>query len=1078
MNHAQLNDKLSQLTPAQREALLRQVQQQKPKKPTLGIKPSPASVYPLTQSQKRMWILAQLNPEACHIGATLSVKGDFNSHFFTKALQAVLDNQPCLRLYFKQQNDQLVQAIQPSITLPLATFFKQYKNTEQLITDFIDQPFDLFEGPLWRVGLIETAPNCHTMVFVIHHIISDSWSTHLLLKEIAQTYNQLLKGTEVFPQKPRCHFGDYAIWLNEKDHKASLQKDTSFWIEQLKSISPIALPRLTNAPVTDTQGGHHKWVLPSSLVEKLEQLCKQYEVSLFHALMAAFQIFLYRLCQQDDFAIGTPVAGRTHPDTFNMPGLFINTLAFPNAAKDSLSFTQLLQKIKLFTLNAQQHQHLPFESLVEKLALEDNSVSPVFQAFFSFQSDNGLDQLQFNKAIVQAQEATTATAKFDLSLITSRYFDEIHCLFEYKASLFEPETLAQFQLSFDHLLTQLCQQPDRHIAEHSLVNTEQANALMKPIQDSSKPIDVLQLLNQQYQQSPQKMAIVVGETAYSYQQVHQRANQLAHYLHEKGVKPQQKVGIQVQNGYHLVTAILAIIKTNAVYTPIDHGAPIERRNYIINDANLALLLVDSNSSSSVLTTNINSLCLDKYPIEPPNTQPNPEDLLYLLYTSGSTGNPKGALVKHDNAARLIEWYGGRYKLGENDRVLVSSSFAFDLTQKNLLSPLCFGATLHFLETGIFEPVKIIECIETHKITWFNTAPSAFYPVIAHCNDFSKLNSLRNLFLGGESIDIARLSPWLESTAFSTQLINMYGPTECTDITTTYQYQGGESVLPIGKAIDHVQLYIVDQQLRLLPKGAIGELCIAGSSVGAGYLHTNQSNNAFVLNPYQNTENNNLLYRTGDWVRYNQQDDLIYIGRKDDQIKIHGHRIDFNEIEQAIKEVIDSKEVIVTTQACQDQSQLVAFLKTDQPLQSTHTYRSALQQKLSPYMIPVAFNVIDEIPLSQNGKRDRKKLPKVSISLASETPFIAPTNPIEAELSCIFSSLLKNDKISIIDNFFEIGGHSLLATELLLHIKSTFNIDLPMRTLFEVTTIKGLSEVIYALQADETSDDEDFEEGVL
>ncbi|MCY4045852.1 MAG: non-ribosomal peptide synthetase [Cellvibrionales bacterium] len=460
--------------------------------------------------------------------------------------------------------------------------------------------------------------------------------------------------------------------------------------------------------------------------------------------------------------------------------------------------------------------------------------------------------------------------------------------------------------------------------------------------------------------------------------------------------------------------------------------------------------------------------------ENPKRQVTQDSPLYTLYTSGSTGKPKAASVSLGNEMNLLHWYSETYGLDASQRVLVFSAIGFDLTQKNLLGSLCFGAACHFSPAPFYDPEVICKTIEQEQITWVNCAPSAFYPLVDFADGTAQLASLKQVFLGGENIQVDRLSSWLAHS--QTQLINMYGPTECADITTSIHISPGNNKLPIGKAIDNVKTYVLDANQQLLPEGVIGELCIAGRSVGLGYFKNQSLNDKiFIANPYSQDADDKILYRTGDLVRYNSQGLLEFVARNDAQMKIRGMRVDPEEIEGALKAIEGVADAVVNLQGT-EQNHLVAFIRSTSELQESSFYQQQLAQRLARFMIPVAFERIDQIPLSPNGKVDRKQLPEIALYRSEDIPFVAPRNPIEQELALIWQSLLGIDRVSVHDDFFHLGGHSLLATQLMIRIREAFAMDLPLRTVFEVSTLEGLAEIIFSL----TQHDMDIalEEGVL
>ncbi len=1090
-----LSERLDALSPTQREILLTKLKKKKRTQqtthfsvhqPIVHVKQNTGH-YTLSSGQQRLWFLEQLDPgkPTYHIASALNLEGSLNLFALKHALQTIIDRHDSLRTTFVNQHEGVFQRITDKSTAVLARMHLNEASLNAALEKEMATPFDLLNGPLFRVTLFKLSDQRHVLSFVLHHIISDAWSCQVLLSELSILYNQAIHGdVHALPELP-CQYTDFARWQSELFAQPVIEKQRSFWLKALEGIEPLSLPYDHSRPKTISyQGDFIKVDLQETEVNKFTELCHTFNVTLFHGLMSVFQALLFRYTQQRHFCIGTPVAGRNHEDTQGLIGFFVNSLAITNDATADITFAELLTQVKNTTLDAQSHQDIPFESIVEALDLpRDTSVAPIFQVFFSYNPDNNQAQCALTALETSLIPMDNQTAKFDLSLIVHTTDNGLSCHFEYNTDIFERSTLMHLTDAFKCLLNDACDKPSHQIKDLSLLNNNDKQTLLTLGQAPNKtPLetDIATLFERQVERTPHKIAIVEGEQSITFDKLNHRANQLAHVLMTQGITKGSHVGVSLLPSIDLMVALIATVKMQATYIPMEPHWPVPRLQGMVDDAGISLVL----TQATLEDLSVNQFCLDA--IKNTENRDNParhhdENLpLYMLYTSGSTGRPKAASVSHLNASNLYHWYKETFTLSADDKLLVFSSIGFDLTQKNLWASLCFGAELHFTGCDYYDPVEINRTIKTQAISWINCAPSAFYPLIDHCRDFVELASLKQVFLGGESIQLSQLHAWLDHSTTHAALVNMYGPTECTDIATFYRHKKTDKKLPIGRPINNVQLYVVDKNLHLLPKGAIGELCIAGTSTGLGY-HNNDARNAsaFVTNPYSQSQGDKSLYRTGDLVRYKSNDGLEFIARNDSQMKIRGFRVEPEEIEAAIKQLPGIKDAVVALRQNQQQEQLIAYMMSPSDLASAQFYRQSLGQILADFMIPSAFVKIDSIPVNVNGKVDRKLLPDIDMCRAEENTYIAPRNALEAEIVDIWKNLLAIDKIGVTDNFFHSGGHSLMATQLLIRIRERFFIDLPMRTLFEISTIEGLAEIIFAMQQNHEHLDEDvLEEGIL
>lgn len=1095
--------KLNKLSPAQREALLKKIKQQKSgkaKKPQaftqLPIDAIDRSVelFPLSFAQQRLWFLEQLNKgsSAYNIAAAIKLSGELDSDILDQTFQRIIQRHESLRTLFVDTEEGAKQKVLSQLDWSLKTEDASNINNDaelqRMIDNEADQGFDIENGPLFRAKLLKLSDSEHILTIVMHHIISDAWSSQILMGEVSRIYSMLKSGAAVAIPSPKIQYVDYAAWQRQCLEKDDAQAQIDYWKDKLDGYANLNLATDRPRPsLLSYRGDFHRIQLRKDLVTQLQKFCLQQKTTVFNGLLSAFQCLLYRYTQQTNFCIGTPVAGRDHLDIQPLIGFFVNSLALRSDISSDDNFTSLINKVKTSSLEAQRYQDIPFEQLVDILTTSrDGSYSPIFQVFFSY--NPGLIEQQLSLPGLQAQyiPADTKTAKFDISLVISDTMDGLSCHFEYNSDLFNADTIVRLAEHFERLLTALCTQPETEIHKLPMLSKKElSDAISHDTSIEFPRFDIASLFEQQVEKSPGKLAVKQGDDALRYDELNRKANQLAHYLISQGVQQGDYIGLCFPPSIELTQALLAIIKIGAAYVPMDPNYPAERLNYMVENADIAFILTAQRIDTQLIQVDhildIDMLDLSSYSDSNLDHFIAPDSDLYVIYTSGSTGLPKAAVVSHQGEANLLHWYSNNYQLQADDKFLVFSAIGFDLTQKNLFAPLCYGAELHFNNTEWYDPESLLNCIEASSISWINCAPSAFYPIIDHCKDFSQLRSLSKLFFGGEHIRLANFNQWFDSGYFSADITNMYGPTECTDIATSHTLDNPvkhKGPIAIGKASSNVELYVLDQHKNLLPKGTIGELYIGGKGVGKGYLNnTELTEQRFIDNPFKP---NKTIYKTGDLVRVKQDDSLEFIARTDDQIKIRGFRIELGEIETTLRNMFGIVDAVVTVREINGQSQLLAFLCSTETIQDNHFYKKHLRQSLPDFMVPIAYFQIDEVPLSPNGKVDRNSLPDVDLSALIQNTYVAPRTAIEMQLCEIWQELLQQKRVGIQDNFFELGGHSLLATQLLTQVRGHYEIDLPLRTLFEVNTIEGLAEIISALltPANDIADDEDFEEGIL
>lgn len=1066
--------------------------------------------YPLSYSQQRLWLIDQLQPGTpmYHIPFGVRIKGDVNIAAIEAAIASIIKRHDSLRTQFVQVDgdDEPKQQVQPfnGWELPQFEIENNPDALKQRVGAFFMAPFDLAKDTLFRAQLIkltenQQATNEFILILCMHHIISDGWSMDVLLHEFNHYYCLYHQNTQLITQHApgekniagslpplNIQYTDFSVWQRNWLQGENLQTQLNYWQKQLSNPPVLELPTDYPRPhQLDIGGKIVHFELDKQLTQKLNLISSSQQATLYMTLMASFQLLLSRYSGQDDICIGSPIANRNHANTEPLIGFFVNTLVMRSQINYSMSFQQLLAEVKNTALSAYAHQDIPFERLVDTLNIpREISQTPLFQAMFMLQNmeqDPGLsEETQLGDLTMSSLDSELddkdSAAKFDLSLsMTERHGTLVGAL-EYRTALFKPETIQRMVGHLTRLLEAIVDAPQQAVGTLDFMEEAEKNVLLNQWNQTHRSVAAIennvtlpQLFESQVARTPDAVAIF-GEHPLTYNELNHQANQLAHYLIAQGVQSGNKVGILLPASPQAMVAIFAVLKAGGTYIPMDINYPADRLQHMIDNAGMQRLIT-LNELASRISVSLKADILDsasapwlKSSTENPRIQSSIHDTLYVVYTSGSTGLPKGAGVTHKNALNLLDWYTKEYGMSAADRTLVISALGFDLTQKNLFALLTQGGSIGFTQSNVYDPTHIQALIEKHQVSLLNCAPSAFYPLL-ESDDYSALNSLRCVLFGGEPIQLDKLVSWLNSQGDSPtcQVINMYGPTECTDIAASYRLSPNDlknyeqdqiSTLPIGRPNANVQLYVLDPDFQQpTPIGVPGELCIGGAGVGIGYINnTELTEQVFIETQW------GLLYRTGDLVRYDDSGRLHFISRIDGQVKIRGFRVELGEIETKLKshhQVLDA--VVADKRTANGQTTLVAYIvmnsSTDihndtDPTLDIAGLKATLKTHLPDYMVPQAYQVISKVPLTPNGKIDRKSLPVPSANSFGQTDYQAPETQTEEMLAKIWADVLKADRISRIEQFFEAGGHSLLATKLVTRIKTQWPIELALTSVFE------------------------------
>lgn len=1073
---------------------------------------------PLSFAQQRLWFLEQLEgpSPAYNIPVALRLSGPLAVDGLQRAVDAMVSRHESLRTTFpghRADESEAVQTIHARMAIPLEILdcrhldladTGQSRALNSLLTQAADRVFDLSEGPLLRINLYRLGEEDHVLLVTLHHIIADGWSVDLWWQELGALYQAAVEERpSELPPLP-IHYADYVVWQRDWLARPEVRAEhLDYWRQGLAGAPPLLeLPTDHLRPPAQTFNGRTEYfTVEPELVAGLLHLGRQADASLFMTMLAAFSILLARYSGQDDIVIGIPIANRQQQNTEGLIGLFVNSLPVRLSLSGAPNFLRLLARTRQMTLDAQAHQDMPFEQLVAELDLPRSlSYAPVFQvmvAHHKARSSGG----RLGNLPCRPLELENTAAKFDLTLYLSEPAGSasdaaaMRAALEYNTDLFSMETAGRIIGHFRELLRSILAHPesDIHKLEYlTAAEIEQLRAWNRSGREYPSVPSIHALVEAQAERTPHAVALAFDESAggepglvMTYAELNRRANQLAHYLRGAGMGRGSLVGICLPQSEQLIIGILAVLKAGAAYVPLDPLLPPARLEQMLGKGLLALTLTRRALRDRIPESQA-CLCLDAEPSASaiaacdtgnPGIRVGAEDLAYMIYTSGSTGVPKGAGVYHRGFVNLLQWFVREFSLNRTDRVLITSSSSFDLTQKNFFAPLMVGGQLHLSAAAPYEYASLRRHIARHGITWLNCAPSAFYPFVEEelpgtgAPAFHDLRSLRLLVLGGEPIALERLKPWLQSPDCRVVLANTYGPTECSDVVSFHTLAQNEADrsrdMPLGRAISNVELHVLDQNQLAVPVGVAGELCIGGLCVGAGYLNDPALTSAqFIKARVPGAGEALTVYRTGDRVLRRTDGLLVFLGRMDYQVKVRGFRVELGDVEIALRAAPGVREAVVMPHRQEEQTtHLIAYLtladgSTECP---ENSLRGHLETCLPDYMIPSAFVVLAEFPTTASGKIDRKRLPEFSPEpcrgQGRERMYEAPQTADEECLAGIWQDLLKRARCGRHDNFFALGGHSLAAVRLVTRILKQTGIEVPVRKVFEAPTIARLAALI-------------------
>ncbi|RKH40633.1 non-ribosomal peptide synthetase, partial [Corallococcus sp. AB050B] len=1052
------------------------------------LRPSPREgSLPLSFAQQRLWLLDQLQPGdiSYNIPTALRLTGQLDVESLRHAFEALVDRHESLRTTLSAEHEEPSQCIQPPSgwelpVIDLTTLPESHREEEarRVADTEARRPFHLTTGPLLRSTLLRLGQDSHLLLVTMHHIVSDGWSMGVLVREVAAFYEAFSTGrTPVLPPLP-VQYADFAVWQRGWLQGEALDKQLGYWKQQLEG-APSALDLPTDRPrppMQSRQGALVDVRVSPEVSQALKALAQREGATPFMVLLAAWQTLLSRYSGQDDISVGTPIAGRTQAETEGLIGFFVNTLVLRARLEPQDSFRQLLAQMRATTLAAYEHQHVPFEKLVEILQpARDLSRSALFQVMFSLQNAP-MDALRLPGLSFQSVPVDTRSSKFDLTLTMQDSPQGFVGTLTYATDLFDASTMQRMVGHLGVLLEAIAAKPEATLASLPLLTAPERQQLLVdwngPSAEFPRDLCIHEAFSAQALRTPDALAVICRDERLTFRELEVRANQLAHRLVKLGVGPDVRVVLCVERSVEALVGILGALKAGGAYVPIDPSYPREWLAHVLQDTGAPVVLTQQRLRDSLPPHSAHTLCLDSDTADlesqdAPVTSVTPEHLAYIIYTSGSTGRPKGVMIQHRSVLNMRVALAATVHADAQpgERVSVNAPLSFDASVKQLIQVLD-GHTLCIVpDEARADVAELVNRIGQDELDVLDCSP-AHLRLLVDEGLLERQSIPRRVLVGGEAVDPAT---WRHlAQAPRPRVFNVYGPTECTVDATACAFDASPTPT-IGRPLPNVRVYVLDRTLRPVPVGVAGELFIGGEGVARGYLNRPElTADRFIPDAFSSTPGARL-YRTGDVVRWRADGMLDYLGRADFQVKVRGFRIELGEIESCLlKHPAVHQAVVLAREDVPGDKRLVAYAVPEAGASlDTTELRAFLKQHLPEYMVPSAFLVLEALPLNTNGKVDRKALPAPQGGAVAST-YVAPRNPTEAQLAAIWAAVLRVPQVGMKDSFFDLGGHSLLATQVVSRVRAAFSVELPLRALFESPTVEALAARLVGLTRTSTA----------
>lgn len=1038
---------------------------------------SPQDAFPLSLAQEGLWVLERISPGRAtyNVPEAWRFKGALNLDALQASFQEIVNRHETLRTTFSEKNGKPVQVVSPDFRFELpVTDISRTPDPEaecaKQLQSCARRPFDLEKGPLFSTHLFKLNPEEHVLLVNLHHIICDAWSFGVLHREFTALYEAFASGKGHSLSELPIHFADYAVWHREQLQGELLEKQLSYWQKKLAGCPellklPLDRPRIA---VWSDRGSAEFFALSTELATKLKNLSRSQGVTLFMTLLAAFKTLLHRYTGETDLVVGSPFARRDRCETEGLIGYLVHTHALRTDLSGNPTFLEALKRVREVAVGAHNNQEINFESIVSALQPERNpSYHPFFQVVFGL-NHAGTEQCQVAGLELTRKELETGTAKFDWTWLVTESAHGLNFRFEYSTDLFERETILRVASHFERLLGEIASHPYRKLSEFSFLTPEEELKLVSEWScaqsEYEREASIPEMFERQVFQRPDAIALSLLNRQLTYGELNQRSNAVARLLQSCDVGPGVAVGLAFERSFELIIGMLGILKAGGIYVPLDTSYPAERLRFMTQEAGISLVLTDEAEVFAPMEIpKIKIVEIDSEDLENSQTgalgcQAKATDTAYIIYTSGSTGTPKGTLVPHRAVVRLVR-NANFVEISNDDVFLQYAPATFDASTFEIWGCLLNGGKLVICPPGLLSFGELGRVIQHNKITILWLTAGLFHEMVDQ--EIESLRSLRFLLAGGDTLSVPHVQKSIRE--LQGELVNGYGPTENTTFSCCYRvpknWQG--STVPIGRPISNSCAYVLDGFRHPVPIGVPGELYVGGDGLSQGYLNQAElTAENFVPNPFQDQTPGNLLYRTGDIVRWRPDGNIEFLGRADEQVKIRGFRVEPGEIEAVLKKHPGVAGALVLASGSGSQKALTAFVNLRPgSVVAEADLRLLAQQNLPVHMLPARLHFVEKFPLTSNGKVDRRALLQLANGHDESNrrqQFAAPQTAEEKQLAGIWEELLGRKPVGLFDDFFQLGGNSLLAMQVISRVATAFQVEMPVRVIFESPTVSGMT----------------------
>ena len=1057
-----------------------------------------AAGLPASFAQDRLWFLDQLEPgtAAYNLVRAFRITGPLNVNALTSAIGAVIRRHESLRTIFESVDGEARQVVLSDIEvqvpiLNLADFPESEREREALriASEQGKKPFDLTRGPLLRAALLQLSRDRYILVLAMHHIITDGWSISILFRELAHCYEAYASGRE--PELPELpiQYVEYAQWQREYISGEVLAKQVKYWKNKLAGAQTILdLPTDRQRPTTHSwHGATEELIFESQVRAALKEFAQSEGATLFMVSMAAFQALLWRYTSQDSILVGTPTAARSQIEIENLVGFFVNTLVFRADFTADMTFRELVRQVRACALEAYAHQDVPFEKLVEELVPQRSmNTTPLFQVMFTFQNIPK-QVFEISGLKMKELEFETGIAKFDLAVeaFEDDDDDEFHCRFEYNTDLFEKQTILRELGHFRNLVNAVLKNPDEPVARIPLMDDREREQTVlqwnNTATDYPRDLHIHSAFERQAARTPDATALIFQGKKIPYRQINEDANRLAHYLIKKGVGAGDLVGVSVERSPELTIALLGVLKTGAAYVPLDPSYPLQRLASTLDDTRAECVISNNGIRNKLPDTVRNLIMLDseaelirnESPLNPvmPIMELSRVERAYVLYTSGSSGRPKGVEGTHRGAMNRMRWMWERYPFEAGEVCCQKTNVGFVDSVWEIFGPLLAGVPSAILpQEAVLDPEELLRILAEQRVTRIVLVPSLLRALLEHAPNLEERVPELKLWSCSGEVLTWELARRFRKGYPKAKLLNIYGSSEVAADVTWHEVGKEEEAegtvsVPIGRPISNTQVYVLDRNRNAIPVGVRGEIYVGGDGLALGYWRQPEMTaERFVPNPIA-PERSQRLYRTGDLGRWRSTGEIEYLGRMDGEVKVRGMRIELGEIETVLASHRWVEEAVVELSGEGAEQRLVAYVVAgEEGTPSARELRRYVRSKLPEHMVPASYVKVAAMPLLASGKVNRRALPTVEGVALSEQGMVAAQTEVERKLAGMWAEVLKLKEVGADQNFFELGGHSLLVLQVMARIRREFDVELGVRMMFEEPTIAGLANEVEKARA--------------